>query len=228
MLFIHLLIVIIFFLIIFIICYKTYQNNIINKHLSFINSKKKLYPELETILYNKDDIITELSKILYNDNWIIWNNPPNLKNEIQIMNFIKNNHVNINKHNYSYPYGRKIFGLILNGNIVVNGLIACPRTTFRLAKLDFIINAGFSCIDGYNNNNNNNNNNNIMICNENYYRCYIPLIIPPNNSGIKIDNTKINLDNEDDYFIFDDKNNQIEWNYSDKKRIALILDIKKK
>ena len=217
-------ILIYFFIVIFIciflcvIIYRTY--NLYTVDYSKYLVPKKLYPNMEKIWLNKEDITKELTKILFQNKWIDWTNSPDHLNvsETEMLTYIGNNCTTLD----DITKKRKIYGLILNNKVLVNGLIFCPRLTVRLSKIPEVINAGFQTLESGKEIINQ------IDLNSNVYRCYIPLICPKQKSGIQIiDNDyQINL-NDCDYYIFNQKYPVREWNTSNEFRISLVIDIKK-
>lgn len=198
----------------------------------------KLYPEAEYIYQNRNKIKKELIKILSNDKWGIWSEDYNTTpifsemGNTDIINRINNNSGKINSGNT--PAWR-LFGLILNREILETAK-ECPETLgILLNSSDNILHAGFSLLEpkckiekhrDYDNR---------------FYRLQIPLIIPDEND-IKTDNNITVNDNlavlqvEDDYriyksteyFMFDDTCYHNAWNDTDQNRIVLIVDLLKK
>lgn len=189
-----------------------------NKSSNLIDMSK--YPEIQTLIENKEIIIQEMKQVMKLKLWARWAEYDKI-NETPI--FSQMTHEEIIKHmnnNNSYlnegPASWRIFGLMLSKQIINADL--CPKTTDMLKKIPYIINAGFSCLEpgvstswhkGYN---------------KNIYRCHLPLIVPNGDCAIKINDeiVKCKINND---FIFDDTNYHQAWNYTNESRFVLIIDI---
>lgn len=183
------------------------------------------YPEMKFVFDNRHTIIKEFySHILHSNKWSNWMEYDKIANtpifskmtHTEIINRMKKNSCEINKGKPSW----KIFGLKLYGHDIKENVDMCPKTMSILNKCEGIVNAGFSCLEP-----------NVITAlhhdfNHDILRCHIPIIIPSGNTAIKINN-KIYKWKDNEYFIFDDTYDHQAWNYTDKIRIVLIVDIKK-
>ena len=215
-----------------------YNNNLTINKKCWINND--LFPQANEIFNSKNVIKDELNNILDNDHWAIWSNDykktPNFSNMNQD-DIIKRLNNNSSKINSSEKPAWRLFGLILNKNILPNAKY-CPNTLKILNKYsDKILNAGFSLLEAgsyigshkdYNNK---------------FYRLHIPLIIPKNNNKIKNSFISIEKSNDnlcvlqvendfrvwkdDEYFIFDDTCQHNAWNNTTENRIILMVDLLK-
>jgi beta-hydroxylase len=213
------------------------ENKLI-KSKCWINNK--LFPEAKDIFDNKNIIIEELNQILNKDLWAIWSNDyqstpifTNMKHD----DIIKRLNDTSGKINSTKNASWRLFGLILNKELLPNSKL-CPNTIKLLAKYsDKILNAGFSllepkCYIGSHRD-----------FNDKFYRLHIPLIIPKSNNKIQqsfiseIDSKKdvcvlqVESDykvwKDDEYFIFDDTCQHDAWNNTNENRIVLLVDLLK-
>lgn len=182
----------------------------------------------------------ELINILDSDKWGIWSSdytttPIFTKmTEKQIIERIESNSGKINS---TKEPSWRLFGLILNKQILPNASL-CPNTIKILQSCSSrILNAGFSVLEpkSYIGEHKDFNNK--------FYRLHIPLIIPKINNTIsnsfiekaqseslcvlQVENDyRIWKDNE--YFIFDDTCLHNAWNNTSDIRIVLLIDLLKK
>ena len=217
-------------------------NNNLNENLKmsgcWVSNNK--FPEAQKIFDSKDIIIKELKTILDSDKWGVWSSDYNSTpiftkmTDSEILSRIKSNSGKINSaKNPSW----RLFGLILNKNVLPDAEL-CPDTIKLLqSSSSRILNAGFSvlepgCYIGEHKDYDNK-----------FYRLHIPLIIPKKNNNIEqsfisksqsenlcvlqVENDyRIWKDNE--YFIFDDTCLHDAWNNTTDIRIVLLVDLLKK
>jgi aspartyl/asparaginyl beta-hydroxylase (cupin superfamily) len=183
------------------------------------------YPCMKYIFDNRKIIIDEFYKnIIASSKWSNWIEYDKMSNTPifskmspdDILIRMKENNCELNKGKPSW----KIFGLMLYGNEIKENVKLCKKTMKILNRCGDIVNAGFSCLEPS------------VITelhhdfNHDILRCHIPIIIPEGATAIKINNEIIKW-NMDKYFIFDDTYDHQAWNFTNKIRVVLILDIKR-
>ncbi len=134
----------------------------------------------------------------------------------EIITRMKKNSCKINVGKPSW----KIFGLVLQGGNIDENVQLCPKTMYILKRCKGIVNVGFSCLEP-----------NVITAlhhdfNHDILRCHIPITIPIGDTAIQINNKKYKW-NMNEYFIFDDTYDHQAWNYTNKIRVVLIIDILK-
>lgn len=229
----------IFFLLICIIyciiyCKKYNENENYNKSKCWKDSF--LYPEAKIFFDKREIIKKEMMNIINTNKWSIWSNDYNTTPIFSRMSNeqIKKRLNNMTKIDNNGDW--KIFGLILNKEILPNAYL-CPKTIeILMNNSKKILNAGFSVLESKCNIGEHKDFNNT------YYRLHIPLLIPKKN----IDKNKIFINKEEskelcvmqvendyrlwqenDYFIFDDTCLHNAWNNTDEIRIVLLIDLLK-
>lgn len=186
----------------------------------WINYKK--YPELKHLMDNKYKIKRELDSIIKLRKWNKWGD-----NYSKTKQFTSMSHEEIkkkiSKHTHiSNEKSWKLFGLILNQEILPNSE-QCPNTMNLLKDigLENIINAGFSCLEAGATTKRHKD------LNKSFYRCHIPLIIPEGDCYLEVNDIKKKWD-ENQPLVFDDTQYHNAWNYTNKNRFILIIDLKRR
>ena len=202
----------------------TYNTYFTKNEISHIYSNDK-YPCMKYIFDNRKIIIDEFYKnIIASSKWSNWIEYDKMSNtpifsKMQpddILIRMKENSCELSKGKPSW----KIFGLMLYGSEIKENVKLCQKTMKILNRCDNIVNAGFSCLEP-----------NVITelhrdFNHDILRCHIPIIIPEGATAIKINNEIIKW-NMNEYFIFDDTYDHQAWNFTNKIRVVLIIDIKK-
>ena len=184
------------------------------------------YPDMKYIFDNRNIIINEFySNVLNSEGWSSWMEYDKVSStpiftkmtREEIIQRINENTCLIGKGTPSW----KLFGLILYKQQLELNASKCPNTLKLLGKCPEIINACFSCLEP-----------GVITAlhhdfNHDILRCHIPIIIPEGNTAIKINNDIIKW-HQNQWFIFDDTFDHQAWNFTDKIRIVLIIDIVKK
>ena len=197
------------------------------------------FPEAEKIFNSKQIIIEELQQILDSNKWGIWSSDYKstpIFTQMTDEEITSRIYSNAGKISSIKEPSWRLFGLILNKQILPTGN-SCPNTIKLLQSSSLqILNAGFSvlepgCYIGEHQDFNNK-----------FYRLHIPLIIPNINKKVKksfVTKTKakelcvLQVENDyrvwkdDEYFIFDDTCLHNAWNTSDEIRIVLLVDLLK-
>lgn len=181
-----------------------------------------LYPELQILIDNKNEIKKELDEIIKMKKWNKWgdnySDTPQFTSMTQeeIKNKISDTTQICDEKSW------KIFGLILNEEMLP-GTKECPVTMSLLEKIGLknIVNAGFSCLEAGATTKRHRD------LNKSFYRCHIPLIIPEGNCYLEVNNVKKKW-NKNQSLVFDDTQYHNAWNYTDYNRFILIVDLKRK
>ncbi len=199
---------------------KSNTNSIV--HENFVSLSK--YPELDILKQNHKIILDELNYILENG---LWSNYDDLHKK----DIFKNNDINTIVNELSKSESKvniktenpqwKVFGLLFNSNALESNEKLCPNSVNLLKSIPCIINAGFSCLEP------NKSTDVHSDDNEDLFRYQLPLIVPKGDTGFKVNDSIINY-KINEPFIFDDCNDHQAWNYTDKIRVVLICDIKRK
>ncbi len=180
------------------------------------------YQELKILEPNKNIVINELKNIILSKEWLPYDFFH--KEKIIAKSYDKITMENIiSKYNKSYIDSNNkpswlVFILIYNSYVLNDALKYFPNTIKLLSKIKGITAAGISCLEGggY-----------IPPHNDEgieRYKFHLPLIIP-DNCGIKINGSIYDFDKP---LIFDDTYQHSVWNYSNKPRFVLIIDILRK
>lgn len=183
------------------------------------------YPEMKYVYKNRKIIQNEFMKnIINSDNWSNWMEYDKVSNtpifthmsRDKIIKRMFDNKCSLDNGKPSW----KLFGLILFGREIKENTDKCIETMKILNRCSGIVNAGFSCLEP-----------NVITAlhcdfNHDILRCHIPIYIPEGDTAIKI-NDNLKKWNDNEFFIFDDTYNHQAWNYTNEKRIVLIIDIKK-
>ena len=202
---------------------------------------KAAYKEFENVYENRNIIVEELNKILDSNMWPIYNNYNSVK-ELLLSDDYKPKKEN-KIYNVKEPCWRLFFimGKQEDGFFYTKKHSRLLKTTIKLLKISSskIRGAVFSLFEpGYKIDLHRDNDGNKHV---DHYRVHIPLIIPDNNNkhiGNTITINDINnklcifqLENDyrlwkdDDWFILNPNYLHSAWNYTDKLRIILIIDI---
>lgn len=216
-----------------------YEKNNLSLQISKCWISNNEFPEAEKIFNSKDIIIQELQQILDSNKWGIWSSDYNstpIFTKMTDQEITSRINSNAGKIGSVKEPSWRLFGLILNKNILATGE-SCPNTIKLLqSSSSRILNAGFSvlepgCYIGEHQDFNNK-----------FYRLHIPLIIPNINKKVKksfVTKTKakelcvLQVENDyriwkdDEYFIFDDTCLHNAWNTSNEIRIVLLVDLLK-
>jgi beta-hydroxylase len=175
-------------------------------------------------------IFDDLKNILDSSKWSKWMEYDKL-NETPIFTKMTTNEIydKIKESEGKLNDGKaswRLFGLILNGKPIESNVNLCKNTFNLLNKIKKhkIINAGFSCFEPNVITSRHKGHNNKIL------RCHIPLIIPNGDTAIEINDEIIkwkNIETDEGFFIFDDTYYHQAWNYTNKNRIVLIIDIER-
>lgn len=207
--------------------YKMYSNK--DKFLKGSNfiSLNLFRKEEKLLVNNKYKILNDLNNLLEsNKKWSVWDYDDNKRDTNNFSKLTDEeiiNRLNLNKKN---PKNLKstwtIYGLILNGKVIVDNKNNFIDTINILKKIPNIINAGFSCLAP---------NTSTDVHNEidkNIYRIHLPLIIPKGDCAIQVQNEIKKWYDCKSIMIFDDRKWHNAWNYTKSPRYVLIIDVPRK
>ena len=206
---------------------KTYEN--ITGHKCIIPNS--MYPELNILTNNKEIILKELKPILKKD-WSIWAESQN-GNKIPCPTLSSMNYNEVMKHinkrkeklNLKTKIW-KLYGIIHEGIPLKDNIKFCPKTFEMIKQIPGVINATFSCLEPGTKTRLHQDED------DRFYRVHIPLIIPEGNVAFMVFDNKGNKkvkdwkQNSGEHFIFNDTCLHMAYNFTDKLRVVLLLDLK--
>jgi len=179
---------------------------------------------VDILVENQDIILKELKNLLNsNIDWSVWdeNNYSAKKNHFsestneEILERLNQIKKNPEKEQEVWT----LFGLVLYKNEIEKNIIQTPETIEILRKIPNLLNAGFSCLTP---------NTSTRVHNEtdkNFDRIHLPLIIPEGDCAIQVQDKIRKWYDCKDVLIFDDRKWHNAWNYTDKPRYILIVDV---
>ena len=209
-----------------------------NKSLQKTNNKciisNDLYPEIQEIVNNKENILSELAELIIKQKWSVWGSGYNKIEQDIVPRFSdmstknKIDHLANNMQKLGNDHKWKIFGLILEKQPILENISKCPDTYQMIHNIKGLINAGFSCLEPHTSTPYHNDSD------ERFYRIHIPLIVPDvPDDEIRLDvydenKNLIKLNWKTDYFVFNDNCYHQALNNTDYHRIVLLLDIERR
>jgi len=185
---------------------------------------KEYQEAVDILVTNKDIILEELKNLLKNNiDWSVWdeanysakkNHFSKSSNEDLLKRLDK-----IKKNPEKVKETWLLFGLVLDTNKIEKNIIQMPETMNILGQIPNLLNAGFSCLTP---------NTSTRLHNEKdkgFHRIHLPLIIPEGNCAIRVQDEIRKWYDCEDVLIFDDREWHNAWNYTDKPRYVLIVDV---
>ena len=217
----------VFFIFIFVfgilfVCGSAYRRSIaLRQHYSNGWIDPNLYKqEIASMMKHRNVVIKELKRVMPTRDWSLWGD--NYNDTPQFTNMT---HKDIKaslmkkKEKLSDSQSWKLYGLILNTEVLPTSL-QCPNTMDILSTFqDEIVNAGFSCLEPGATTKRHRD------VDPSFYRCHIPLIIPSGDCYLEVGGVKRKWDNP---LVFDDTKYHNAWNNTDEYRVILIVDFLRK
>lgn len=180
----------------------------------------KMYEfEIRTLLRHRPAILKELNVILETNNWSTWGDRYHRTPQFTSMTHEDIKDSLHKQTSLSNTQSWKLFGLILNRE-VLSTAAHCPRTMAVLRRFeDDIVNAGFSCLEAGATTKRHRD------IDATFYRCHIPLIVPEGDCYLEVEGVKRKWKQP---LVFDDTMYHNAWNNTEKDRIILIVDFKRR